>query len=302
MEDVLASIRRLVSDEPGQARAATAMAADRLVLTPAQRVTKPDVADRVDGPVDEGQDQDIKAAMPAPDPTTQTPVPESMPESTPEPDPSDGFEAMAAAESQAPTKSAPTLFLHSPIRPGIANPDPAVRLASRKSLEARIAELEAEVTRGPEEFEPDGSEPDAGRMPDRHAFESVVGRARRTSQQPDAEADAPDEPVQAKAEDLLETPAPKDDAAPAAEVDVRVTAPEEDRAPAAEVDVQPAAPGSPTTTDGDEVLVDESTLRDMVADIIREEFQGALGERLTRNVRRLVRREIKQALSLKEFE
>lgn len=43
--------------------------------------------------------------------------------------------------------------------------------------------------------------------------------------------------------------------------------------------------------------VDEAALREMVADIVRQELQGALGERITRNVRKLVRREIHRALA-----
>lgn len=48
--------------------------------------------------------------------------------------------------------------------------------------------------------------------------------------------------------------------------------------------------------------IDEEMLRDLVAEIVRAELQGALGERITRNVRKLVRREIMRALSIREFE
>lgn len=47
----------------------------------------------------------------------------------------------------------------------------------------------------------------------------------------------------------------------------------------------------------DEALLDEDALRDLVGEIVRQELQGALGERITRNVRKLVRREIHRALS-----
>jgi hypothetical protein len=40
----------------------------------------------------------------------------------------------------------------------------------------------------------------------------------------------------------------------------------------------------------------------MVTDIVRQELQGALGERITRNVRKLVRREIYRVLNSQEFE
>ena len=43
-------------------------------------------------------------------------------------------------------------------------------------------------------------------------------------------------------------------------------------------------------------MIDEAALRDIVRDVIREEFQGMLGDRITRNVRKLVRAEINRAL------
>ncbi|MFN0113850.1 MAG: hypothetical protein ACKVPY_04155 [Paracoccaceae bacterium] len=47
---------------------------------------------------------------------------------------------------------------------------------------------------------------------------------------------------------------------------------------------------------------DPEALRELVADIIRLELQGALGERITRSVRRLVRREIHRILESRELE
>jgi len=49
-------------------------------------------------------------------------------------------------------------------------------------------------------------------------------------------------------------------------------------------------------------ILDESALRDLVADIVRQELQGVLGERITRNVRKLVRREIHRALASQELQ
>jgi cell pole-organizing protein PopZ len=48
-------------------------------------------------------------------------------------------------------------------------------------------------------------------------------------------------------------------------------------------------------------ILDEESLRELVADIVRAELQGALGERITRNVRKLVRREIQRALSAQDL-
>ncbi|SHG95690.1 hypothetical protein [Marivita hallyeonensis] len=49
-------------------------------------------------------------------------------------------------------------------------------------------------------------------------------------------------------------------------------------------------------------IIDDTVLRQMVLDIVREELQGALGERITRNVRKLVRREIHRMLISQELE
>jgi len=48
--------------------------------------------------------------------------------------------------------------------------------------------------------------------------------------------------------------------------------------------------------------LDEDALRDMVRDILRQELQGDLGERITRNVRKLVRAEINRVLTSRDFE
>lgn len=45
---------------------------------------------------------------------------------------------------------------------------------------------------------------------------------------------------------------------------------------------------------------DEVALRKMVGEIIREELQGELGERITRNVRKLIRHEIEASIKAKD--
>lgn len=63
-----------------------------------------------------------------------------------------------------------------------------------------------------------------------------------------------------------------------------------------------AANGTEDRTDAEsgwyseDSLIDEDALRDLIGEIVRQELQGALGERITRNVRKLVRREIHRAL------
>ena len=79
----------------------------------------------------------------------------------------------------------------------------------------------------------------------------------------------------------------------------------------AETDALDATAGPDTATDAEpeagfgqsvDSILDEEALRDLVSDIVREELQGALGERITRNVRKLVRREIHRALAAQELE
>lgn len=50
------------------------------------------------------------------------------------------------------------------------------------------------------------------------------------------------------------------------------------------------------------ITFDEEVLRGLVRDILREELAGTLGERITRNVRKLVRAEIARALAVRDFE
>lgn len=76
----------------------------------------------------------------------------------------------------------------------------------------------------------------------------------------------------------------------------------------AEVDIfdtqhSEADAAQPLGVDGlDESVIDEDVLRELVADIVRQELSGALGERITRNVRKLVRREIHRAMLTQEFD
>lgn len=68
---------------------------------------------------------------------------------------------------------------------------------------------------------------------------------------------------------------------------------------------EPAEIEEPSTinfVEEEEPMLDEETLRDMISDMVREELQGELGDRITRNVRKLVRREIQRAITSREFE
>lgn len=57
-----------------------------------------------------------------------------------------------------------------------------------------------------------------------------------------------------------------------------------------------------TNSNTDAQFIDEDALRDIVSELVRAELQGDLGDRITRNVRKLVRREIHHALATRDFE
>ncbi len=52
----------------------------------------------------------------------------------------------------------------------------------------------------------------------------------------------------------------------------------------------------------DEIVIDEDALRELVSQLVRSELKGRIGQRITRNIRRMVRREIKMALSVRDME
>ncbi len=134
----------------------------------------------------------------------------------------------------------------------------------RSKLEASIAELEAAVAGAPvDDFEPDGSE----QIEQAFVWPSAMKRSLDDVQ----------------------------DAEPADEATVATP--------------QPASVDGYEDDDLDDLLaedgqsgLDDEALRALVADIVREELMGPLGERITRNVRKLVRREIYRILSSKEFD
>lgn len=53
---------------------------------------------------------------------------------------------------------------------------------------------------------------------------------------------------------------------------------------------------------GEAVQIDEAMLREMVRSVLREELAGPLGERITRNIRKLVHQEIARALAVRNLD
>jgi len=141
-------------------------------------------------------------------------------------------------------------------------------------LTAKIAALGAAIGKSTENWEPDGDE----------ANELAAEKTPTMAWEDDAEFDAKGTPLQASP---AETFADHEQAI--AERDKDAHEPLEQSA-------------SKSGLSGDDQLLDEDALRELVSEIVREELQGALGERITRNVRKLVRREIHRALTAQEME
>ncbi len=85
-------------------------------------------------------------------------------------------------------------------------------------------------------------------------------------------------------------------------VEASVQAAASELAPGVATQIAPQVAQKANTGLLDGATIDEEMLRDIVADILREEMSGALGERITRNVRKLVRREIHRAMMTQDFD
>ena len=144
------------------------------------------------------------------------------------------------------------------------------------------------VVADPSDVEGEVLEPPAPEVPD------TEGWAQIDPVQDDDRAyqGAPDDPVEFDADwaDLAE-----------AEVIAGLSAQTADLGADTDIDTDSDAKAGPSLFAQD-MHFDETVLRDLVRDLIRQELQGALGERITRNVRKLVRVEVARALSLHDFE
>ncbi|RVT85518.1 hypothetical protein DXV76_07090 [Rhodobacteraceae bacterium CCMM004] len=310
IEDVVSSIRKLVSvDAPRPARRREAAGGkDRLVLTPDFRVSegRSDTAPQavlsltdevsvvtapdLDPPCEAGPDLDGP-------PTAADVVAPPMPQ--------------AAAPDGPPREgAAPPARRDDPDGPGAHDDGPM-------SLEARIAELEAAVTAQRQLFEPDGSEDQAQHRPTEIPLLADVEDdddprredAADGAEAADVESDAAEVDIGAF---VAEAGQGADDAS--AQAEVAETDSAEDVGEGSGMPPRPSnleylsgtrppqAKPSPPQWDDAETVLDEAALRDLVAEIVREELQGALGERITRNVRKLVRREIMRAVSIRDFD
>ena len=332
IEDVLSSIRRLVSEDLRPAPRDSAAPASRpapgpasrpaepegkLVLTPAFRISEPASVMPEEPPVwrraasryrtESAETGDLEPeagsdgpAEPLPDLTGDGSLPFSadLPEAdlatlTGQQDFAGGQDEAAVPPETAlmEQQAAAAPEAGAPFAPDAA---PAAAAATdTATLEAAITELEAAVAASDEDWEPDGSEMASGDhfvLPPMGAGRVMAEAAeafglrqssgepglRRLHLEPGSYQDDPSEPVWAE-------PVPEAAKRPAYSL--------------AETDQ-----ANSSMFASEETLLDEGMLRELVIEVIRQELQGALGERITRNVRKLVRAEIHRAMAGREFE
>ena len=263
IEDVLSSIRRLVSEDLRPAAPRAALPEPRLILTPALRVVP-------EAPLDEGWAED-EAWTEVPPPAHLSPRGWSLPEAEPEPAELDVPHAVPLQPFSARSpRTEGASELSFPLAPHRFTLTQAARVVSDDSPEDPQSWDQPADGIAPWSFAPEVAGPDAPVAQGAAAPQDAMAAQDVWADQAAAEAIA-DIEANAEDDDPLEVisdadPAFQDDAGPASEV-----------------------------------TYDEDLLRDLVRDILREELAGTLGEKITRNVRKLVRAEIAQALATRDL-
>jgi hypothetical protein len=365
IEDVLSSIRRLVSEDSRGEPAAPEPAA-KLVLTPALRVKEPEPRspDTAGSPAPDEDAPYLAEASSQVPPGTAPDVQHETPEALPAAGRSTDDECAAAA-SEEPAAEPAVAFRH---RADAYDTGPADLDGTRQDGTGTGADPETGEAEEPGSAEPaapwtdpaatlfsaaSGTPPKkagtkiaAGEIPAEDQAGGTAGAraasvvrkiaelearstvARDQDQQhwePDSKPEAPFAATLVDTIEWRDEPAPARSAAPAdgeaaiSDADFRPE-PAEAAEDAGETQFgrpRPAGPDTASAADPAETVVeaaftgaaletlaetgdsylDEDGLRDLVASIVREELQGPLGERITRNVRKLVRREIHRALA-----
>jgi hypothetical protein len=344
IEDVLSSIRRLVSEHHVPERAQAPKTSDlppakpateaappqteALILTPALRVTDPEdpwvpitpretlsevePAPEAELSRDDGADwaQQLWAEEDATAEPTATEDPQLQ---------ADQWEAAAQPEALDEGEPAPVEALDPPLDvTEAADAGDAPETAPEDDDFPQVPLSFIRSTSSVTEYEPE--EGNQG-LPDADLPSAMLDLAQsRAARQEEASDDAQQEDEatrQVRVEILRATrdepPAPElqgaqpsgPDTAPAAD------APEEEPTDFLAAEAQPG-PTPPDVEDlgqtpfsfpdeGDN-FVDEAALRELIAEVVREELQGEMGVRITRNIRKLVRREIRLALAAQELE
>lgn len=307
IEDVLSSIRRLVSEDTRPKTQNDTLGEGKLVLTPADRI--PDVDDAT-APAQEAPTQAVaenhgdEPAPKAPEPMTiETRIAEleeAVNDQVDEWEP-DGSEEMPANDDVA---SKVPSFMHRAAQDTGAVQDAYVydegpHEVAQDDAAPVSAESEAQAdqpgtlsqgdhqTDDPHDLTADSTP----KAEEQSAFDHHG--AHEAEPQPDAEA-LPDA-------DTIEDVVPAEDPQP--QVDSGAdTGPAQEPTILRSQEAEDALEAALSDDVEDAAYLDEETIRDMVREIVREELQGVLGERITRNVRKLVRREIHRAMTSSELE
>lgn len=299
IEDVLSSIRRLVStdDRPKKDDSeSTGNAPDKLVLTPSLRVTEEETTPEVDaGTATQDDVEDIEDVELQTERSSLDQAPDAEFDDAETNDiTSDGGTEENAEVSDVWVGSDDTEDQHLDVQDDAQDASPMAEDSpvqdsdvqadqsddQPETLGARTAGFEEAVAARDDEWEPDGTDDEDLKT------SSLPWRDHLSDENNSDHAVDENEGLQPyEAEDESEYDyEPEPAAIPSAAQDTNEFRTEDD----------PLNPG--------EAILDEEALRDLVAEIVRQELQGALGERITRNVRKLVRREIHRALAAQELE
>ncbi|MBN2906346.1 MAG: hypothetical protein JXJ18_06540 [Rhodobacteraceae bacterium] len=274
IEDVLSSIRRLVSEEVDVSERSAPVTGEVFLLSPALRVARggdqalrPEPGIPAAETMDRPAEPQLAEVAPAQDEPEQD-APPAAPEV-------DAMASESRADADAGIREAvdpsaakvDTFVLTAQIN--ASAPDPETDEEDDGSLEQRIAKLEAAVAGCDDDWEPDGSE--GSQSPETWTLGTV-------------RPPEPDGPGAVK---------PADASSSEAETKADMQGPDA----VAQDEVAAECEESEETA-----ILDEHMLRDLISDIVREELQGPLGERISRNVRKLVQREINRALAKRDLE
>ncbi|WJY21724.1 hypothetical protein QTA57_00490 [Fontisubflavum oceani] len=343
IEDVLSSIRRLVSENhpateskpaPIEGAEVQADAEGKLVLTPALRIADPDDPWRPISVSEEAEDHDNPESAVDDDSSTDISEDEIVADaSDPEAAAADEAAAEAIAEIEAAvaeTDGGPeeAAVEHGPFEPEQGDNDwpdatsgdaaldiAALRQARKDEPEPYQDEGALEVEAPTEVVEDDDAGGEVAELAEDHATSDepaaedhdLQEQAEQNADETDwSEPESLDEPVEAEEPAEAEpdtTPMFSRTAARDRVVDLGAQLKEPSGEDGLE-DVEDLGeePGLFTFPEQAATEIDEEVLREIVAEVVREEMQGILGQRITRNVRKMVRREIRMALAAEELE
>lgn len=312
IEDVLFSIRRLVSEDLRPTHklvsAALQKGASKLILTPALRIVPdersalPERADGLHAP------DNLQTILYGIESATATGAVDGLPifGSVRQSEPgSAANDSLAAGQEMIVTDANFLTTAMSRIN-GLTSVD-AVVAPPQDTIEAVVAAVGAAV--GPDEWELDGGEPapQAAAWADANwTSDSAGGSTEKSSDMLQQDSDV----------DIANTAKLSEVSGQAVEADIQQGQAKggEDAVVGADsivfhdkVLTEPDTSGQADPVDADDLddsaaFVSEDLLREIVRDMIREELQGTLGERITRNVRKLVRVEISRALASRDFD